>query len=103
MIDAVLLFGALNVLFEFVLLAMLAPRLRLRLLGNEAASNALHVFFLVANLIIHWCTLIGTMSGVLAFVASILTVNVARKVFGTITEGRYYRVGWIKYSREELV
>ncbi len=103
MIDAVLLFGALNVLFEFVLLAMVAPRLRLRLLGNEAASNALHVFFLVANLIIHWGTLIGTMSGVLAFVASILTVNVARKVFGTITEGRYYRVGWIKYSREELV
>ena len=37
MIDAVLLFGALNVLFEFVLLAMLTPRLRLRLLGNEAA------------------------------------------------------------------
>ena len=103
MIDAVLLFGALNVLFEFVLLCMIAPRLRLRLLGNEAASNALHVFFLVANLIIHWGTLIGTMSGVLAFVASILTVNVARKVFGTITEGRYYRVGWIKYSREELV
>ena len=103
MIDAVLLFGALNVLFEFVLLAMVAPRLRLRLLGNEAASNALHVFFLVANLIIHWGTLIGTMSGVLAFVASILTVNVARKLFGTIAEGRYYRVGWIKYSREELV
>ena len=53
MIDAVLLFGALNVLFEFVLLCMIAPRLRLRLLGNEAASNALHVFFLLANLIIH--------------------------------------------------
>lgn len=103
MIDAVLLFGVLNVLFEFVLLAMLAPRLRLRLLGNEAASNALHVFFLVANLIIHWGTLIGTMSGVLAFVASILTVNVARKLFGTITEGRYYRVGFIKYSAEELI
>ena len=28
MIDAVLLFGALNVLFEFVLLSMLTPRLR---------------------------------------------------------------------------
>ena len=28
MIDAVLLFGALNVLFEFVLLCMLTPRLR---------------------------------------------------------------------------
>ena len=103
MVDAVLMFGALNVLFEFVLLAMLAPRLRLRLLGNEAASNALHVFFLVANLIIHWGTLIGTMSAVLAFVSSIVTVHVARAVFGSITEGRYYKVGLIKYSREELI
>lgn len=103
MIDAVLLFGALNVLFEFVLLCMLTPRTRLRLLGNEGASNAMHTFFLAANLIIHWGTLIGTMSGVLAFVASIATVNVARKLFGTITEGRYYKVGWVKYSREELV
>ena len=34
MIDAVFLFGALNVLFEFVLLCMLPPRLRLRLLGS---------------------------------------------------------------------
>ena len=102
MIDAVLLFGALNVLFEFVLLCMMPPRLRLRLLGNEAASNALHVFFLLANLIIHWGTLVGTMSGVLAFVSSIVTVRIARTVFGSIAEGRYYRVGLIKYSVEEL-
>ena len=102
MIDAVLLFGALNVLFEFVLLCMLPPRLRLRLLGSESASNAMHVFFLAANLIIHWGTLIGTMSGVLAFVSSIATLNVARAVFGRICEGRYYHVGWIKYSAEEL-
>lgn len=102
MIDAVLMFGALNVLFEFVLLCMLPPRLRLRLLGSEAASNAMHIFFLAANLIIHWGTLIGTMSGVLAFVSSIVTVNAARKIFGCIREGRYYHVGWIKYSTEEL-
>lgn len=102
MIDAVLMFGALNVLFEFVLLAMLAPRLRLRLLGSEAASNALHVFFLAANMAIHWGTLIGTMSSVLAFVSSIVTVRIARAVFGSITDGRYYRVGLIKYSMEEL-
>ena len=102
MIDAVLLFGALNVLFEFVLLSMLPPRLRLRLLGSEAASNALHVFFLLANMAIHWGTLIGTMSAVLAFVSSIVTVRIARTVFGSITEGRYYKVGLMKYSIEEL-
>ena len=102
MIDAVLLFGALNVLFEFVLLSMLPPRLRLRLLGSEAASNALHVFFLAANLIIHWGTVIGTMSAVLAFVSSIATVRIARMVFGSITDGRYYKVGVVKYSVGEL-
>ena len=103
MIDAVFIFGALNVLFEFVLISMVTPRWRLRLLGNEGACTALHVFFLAANLAIHWGTLIGTMSSVLSFVSSIVTVRVARAVFGTVTEGRYYRVGWIKYSREELV
>ena len=41
MIDAVLMFGALNVLFEFVLLSMLPPRRRLRLLGSESASCCL--------------------------------------------------------------
>lgn len=103
MIDAVLMFGALNVLFEFVLLCMVTPRLRLRLLGNEGACTMVHVSFLLSNLAIHWGTLIGTMSAVLAFVSSLLTVSVARKLFGVITEGRYYKVGLIKYSREELV
>lgn len=102
MIDAVLIFGALNALFEFVLLSMLPARLRLRLLGSDAACSLLHVAFLMANLIIHWGTLIGTMSGVLAFVASIVTVKVARVVFGRIEDGRHYHVGFIKYAVEEL-
>lgn len=103
MIDAVLMFGALNVLFEFVLLSMLAPRHRLRLLGSESASNALHFSFLLLNLVIHWGTLVGTMSGVLAFVASMVTVRVARVVYGCVKEGRYYHVGWVKYSIKELL
>lgn len=102
MINAVLLFGALNVLFEFVLLCMLKPRARLRVLGNPVLSNLMHVGFLSLNLLIHWGTLVGTMSGVLAFVASIVTVNVARVVFGRIEDGRYYHVGFIKYALEDL-
>lgn len=102
MIDAVLVFGALNVLFEFVLLCMMRPRTRLRVLGSEAASNLLHVGFLMANLIIHWGTVIGTMSSVLAFVSSIVTVNIARVLFGRIEDGRHYHVGFIKYAAEEL-
>ena len=103
MIDAVLLFGALNVLFEFVLLSMLPPRRRLRLLGSEGASNALHFCFLLLNIVIHWGTLVGTMAGVLAFVASMVTVRVARVVFGCVKEDRYYHVGWVKYSIKELL
>jgi hypothetical protein len=101
-VDAVLLFGAMNVLFEFVLLSMLNPRMRLRLLGEPYKRNLLHIGFLLLNLVIHWGTLIGTMSAVMAFICSLVTVQIAMKVFGFISDGRYYTVGWIKYSAEEL-
>lgn len=102
MISAVLLFGLMNIVFEFVLLSMLPPRMRLRLLGSSTASNLLHVLFLISNLIIHWGTLIGTMSGVFAFISSIVTVHLARLLYGQVIGGRYYRVGFVKYSLEEL-
>lgn len=102
MIDAVLLFGAMNIVFEFVLLSMTPPRMRLRVLGHASYRNALHVGFLLLNLIIHWGTVVGTMSAVMAFVCSLLTVKVAMKVFGFIENDRHYHVGWIKYSIKEL-
>lgn len=102
MIDAVLLFGAINIIFEMVLISMIPPKHRLRMLGSEAASNAVHALFLLANLAIHWGTLVGTMSGVLAFVASVVTVRFARKLFGHISNGRYYHIGWIKYSVDTI-
>lgn len=103
MIDAVLLFGFMNVIFEFVLLCMLSPRIRLRVLGNPNYRASLHIAFLLLNLIIHWGTLIGTMSAVLAFISSLITVKFAMLLFGYIEQGRYYKVGWIKYSAKELV
>lgn len=103
MIDAVLVFGLMNVLFEFVLLCMLGPRTRLRLLGNSSGKAMVHVAFLLLNLIIHWGTVVGTMSSIVAFICSLATVKGAELLFGQITEGRYYRVGLIKYSREELM
>lgn len=101
MIDAVILFGALNVLFELVLFGMLTPRTRLRVLGNERACTMIHFACLAMNLLIHWGTLIGTMSGIFSFVASIATVRLAKKLFGFI-HGSSYHVGWLKYSVEEL-
>ena len=103
MISAVLIFGLMNVLFEFILLSMLRPRTRLRILGNEGHCVALHFMCLALNLLIHWGTLIGTMSGIFSFICSIVTVMVARAVFGVIKEDRYYTRGLVGYAREELV
>lgn len=103
MISAVLIFGLMNVVFEFILLSMVRPRTRLRILGNEAHCVALHFMCLSLNLLIHWGTLIGTMSGIFSFICSIFTVVVARAVFGVIKEDRYYTRGLVGYAREELV
>lgn len=103
MISAVLIFGLMNVAFEFILLGMLRPRTRLRLLGSEIACVYLHFVCLSLNLLIHWGTLIGTMSGIFSFICSIFTVVVARAVFGVIKEDRYYTRGLVGYAREELV
>lgn len=103
MISAVLIFGLMNVLFEFILLSMLRPRTRLRILGNEGHCVALHFVCLALNLLIHWGTLVGTMSGIFSFICSIFTVVVARAVFGVIKEDRYYTRGLVGYAREELI
>ena len=103
MIDAVILFGLMNVLFEFIILSMVPPKQRLRLLGNRNNQILLHFACLLINLMIHWGTLIGTMSGIFSFICSIGTVAIARFVFGFIEHGRFYKVGWVKYTREELV
>jgi len=101
MIETVFVFGLVNIVFELVLISMVPVKPRLRLLGSNSRS-LLHVAMLLANLIVHWGTVIGTMSSIVAFCASILTVNIARKAFGFIESGRYYTVGWIKYSVKEL-
>lgn len=103
MISAVLIFGLMNVVFEFILLSMVRPRTRLRILGNEGHCVALHFMCLALNLLIHWGTLIGTMSGIFSFICSIFTVMVARAVFGVIKEDRYYTRGLVGYAREELI
>ena len=102
MINAVLLFGAMNVLFEFIVLSMVTPKWRLRLLGNRNSQILLHFGCLLINLMIHWGTLIGTMSGIFSFICSIGTVAIARFVFGCIEHDRYYKVGLMKYRVEEL-
>lgn len=102
MIEAVFVFGLLNVMFEFILLSMLPVKRRLRLLGNEAQCVSLHFVCLALNLAIHWGTLIGTMSGIFAFICSLVTIACARIVFGKIVGTRYTR-GVLGYKKSELV
>lgn len=101
MIDAVLVFGLLSIAFEVVVLVMMPPRIRLRVLGSDKLSALLHVSFLGFNLAVHWGSLIGTISGILAFVCSIATVSISRVVFGRIV-GRVYKPGLIRYTVGEL-
>ena len=102
MLGEVISFAIILVAFEFVILCMVAPKLRLRLLGNEAARVSVHLIMLLINMWVHWGTVVGTMSATLSFVTSMFTLWVASKVFGFIRDGRYYTVGVIKYSVEEL-
>lgn len=101
MIDAVVFFGIINVLFEFVLLSMTPPRVRLRLLGNKKAQAFVHVAVMVFVLTVHWGTLIGTMSGFFSFILSIVTVTIARSVFGYIENDVFHR-RLIGYTVAEL-
>lgn len=102
MVDAVLIFGLLNVLFEFVVLSMVAPRARLRVLGSDTGCVMLHISMLLLNLTIHWGTIIGTMSSILAFICSLLTVKLAKLAFGSI-KGDIYRPGLVRYRAKELM
>ena len=101
MIDAVIFFGLINVAFEFVVLSMLPPRIRLRLLGSKSQQRALHVTIMILVLVVHWGTLIGTMSGFFSFILSIFTVAIARNIFGFIEDGKFHR-RIIGYKVEEL-
>lgn len=101
--EAVLMFGTMLAVFEFVLLSMIAPKWRLRLLGSRAGCNAVHVLMLVLNMWIHWGTVIGTMSATLSFCASVVTIFVARIVYGEVVDDVRTRRGLVGYKTEELV
>ena len=102
MVEIVLTFAALLALFEFVVLSMVPPRYRLRLLGNKAACTTVHISMLCINLWVHWGTVTGTMSATGAFVVSIVTIEIAKVMYGTIINDMRVRRGLIGYRNEEL-
>ena len=102
MVEAVIVFGVLLSIFEFVILSMIPPKYRLRLLGNKHGCIALHCVMLALNLWIHWGTVTGTMAATGAFVVSMSTVEVAKLMYGCIVNDIRVRRGVIGYRNEEL-
>ncbi len=103
MIEAVFVFAVLLAAFEFVLLASIPPKYRLRLLGSNVMCSLVHVLMLMLNLWVHWGTVTGTMAATGSFITSIVTVFVARNVFGTIQNNMRVKRGIVGYRNEELV
>lgn len=103
MIEAVLCFGLLLMLFEFVVLSMVPPKYRLRLLGSKGGCHAVHVGMLLLNLWVHWGTVTGTMSATGAFVTSIITIELAKLLYGTVVDNVRVRRGLVGYRNEELM
>ena len=101
MIEAVVAFGLINVVFEFILISMMPCRMRLRMLGSKGAQTCMHVVIMAFVLCVHWGTLVGTMSGFFSFILSIVTITIARSVYGYIEDGSYHR-RLIGYSIKEL-
>ena len=102
MLESVFAFGLIISAFEFVVIVMIPPRTRLRMLGSKSAKLCFHMGMLLINMYVHWGTAVGTMSATLAFICSLGVIWGAAKLFGFISEGRYYTIGFVRYSVAEL-
>lgn len=102
MLETVIAFGLIISAFEFVVVCMIPPRTRLRMLGNTYAKLTFHIVMLLINMWVHWGTAVGTMSATLAFICSLGVIGGCAKLFGFISGGRYYTLGLIRYSASEL-
>lgn len=98
---AVLIFALISALFEAVLILKLKPRTRLRVLGSSVWVAVIHTVIILANLWIHFGTVTGSMTAVLAGLASFGTIPLLRSICGEIHNGKYYP-GIHRYAVEQL-
>jgi len=109
LINAVLLFAALSALFEFAIVMKLKPRTRLRILGNDNKVRLIHLIVFVINISIHYGTVVGSMTAIVAALASFITIPLARWVSGYIQSYRsgngkleHYKPGLIHYNYDQI-
>lgn len=84
LIEAVILFGLLSALFEALILMKVSPRIRLRLLGSPLLVTITHFVVIIFNLIVHFGTITGTMSAIVAGLASFAVIPLTRAYSGYI-------------------
>ena len=77
MIEAVLVFGALSAAFELIVLLKFCGT---RTLNNKAFVIFVHVIVFTTNIAIHFGTITGTMTAIVAALASFATVPLARAI-----------------------
>lgn len=100
-VEAVFVFAALSAAFEAILISKLPPRLRLKVLGSERMSFALHSMMFGLNLLIHYGTLVGSMTAITAGLTSFMVLPILKLWFGRICNGAYYPGIW-KYDPAQL-
>ena len=77
MLEIVLWFGFITAIGEFILLKTLPRRLRAWLVGP--GQHLTHFGFAAFNLWIHWGTVTGTMTAVVAFIVSTVVCDFVRR------------------------
>jgi hypothetical protein len=106
MIQAVLLFAALSAAFEFAVLMKIKPRTRLRILGSSRTVGFIHLIVITFNICLHYGTVVGTMTAVVAGLASFAAIPLARYISGYIIktpQGEKFKPGIITYQIKEIV
>lgn len=103
MVETVIVFALINLVFELIVLSQIRPSWRLRIIGIKARKWSWHVVVLLLTLTVHWGTVSGTMSGFLAAIMSLVTMFLARIVWGKVNEENKYQRGLIKYRPQELL
>jgi hypothetical protein len=81
MLEAVIWFGIITAVGEWIILSYLNPALRNFVTGPGAFFT--HTAFAALNLWIHWGTITGSMTAVVAFVVSTCVCKMARSYWRT--------------------
>lgn len=77
MIEAVLTFGVISAVFELIVLLKLCSA---RVLNNKAFGIFVHITVFLINITVHYGTITGTMTAIVAALASFATLPIARLI-----------------------